>query len=109
MNRQQRRYGSRGREHGLRIVSQCLTYVENSIEEGVKKTVAISLCSQSFKIPKSNIWRWWKVFETYGENHIILNEQMRMLKKRYGKAQTSVTNEHLHELQRVVDNHPEYY
>ena len=109
MKQPRNRYSIRGHPHGLREVTQCLNYIEDCIEEGVLKTKAISSCAKCFKIPRSSIWRWWKVFELYGENHIILNEHMRHLKKRYGRALTSVSDRHVQELKRVVDSHPEYY
>ena len=79
MQRSQYRYSRRGSSHGVRIVSQCIMYIDDSIEEGISRAEAISSCSKHFKISKSNIWRWWKVFDMYGENHIVLNEKMKSI------------------------------
>ena len=95
--------------HGKRIVTQCLSYIEQLIDDDVSRSESIRLCSLTYKIPKSNLYRWWKIYDTYGENHIVINEQMRKLKRLYGRASTSVSEVHVEELKQLVDNHPEYY
>ena len=47
--------------------------------------------------------------DTFGEIHIVLNERLRQLRRRYGAARRSVSDAHILELQRIVDEHPEYY
>ena len=75
-------YSTRGRPHGIRIVSQCLSFIDESIEDSIGISKAISECSNALDISESNLWRWWRVYDKYGENHIILNARMRVLRRR---------------------------
>ena len=96
-------------DHGLRVVSTCVDFIEKELMEGTSITNAMNECSQLYSIAKSNLWRWWKVYSNYGEIHIILNEQIKKLRRRYGCARRKISDRHFNELQLLVDSHPEYY
>ena len=49
------------------------------------------------------------MYFNYGEIHIILNQRINLLRRKYGTARRHVSEIHLNELQRIVDIHPEYY
>ena len=96
-------------DHGIRVVATCMGYVENLIDNGYSVTSAIQSCVDKFNIAKTNIWRWWKVYFNYGEIHIVLNIRMKMLRKKYGVARRTLSENHLYELKRIVIEHPEFY
>ena len=91
------------------MVSSCVEYIDNELDSGATIDYAIRSCSQIHQIAKSNLYRWWKVYQNYGEVHIILNERVRQIRKKYGVARRLMSDRHLQELQRIVDLHPEYY
>ena len=95
--------------HGNRTVTQCLMYVDSFMEEGLSRQEAVKATSKLFNIAKSNIRRWWIFYDKYGETHIIVSKKLQQLRKRYGSTRVSMNDNTIHELQRIVDAHPEYY
>ena len=91
------------------MVTRCIAFIECQKDEGTTTVEAIKSCSRCYNIAKSNLWRWWKIYDEFGENHIHLNARMKQLRKRYVVARRQISEQHIYEFKRIVDDHPEYY
>ena len=96
--------------YGKRVVYDCIDFMEEAMEDHKygSETKAVEKCAQKYSISVTNIWRWWRYYKANGEIKIIIDEKMRALRKRY-KWTSSICEEYVQEIKRIVDNNPEYY
>ena len=99
-----RNRSSRGGNHGKRIISECVSFVEEKIQNGILPHQAYMICAQELKNSYSNIRRWFEFYIEWGEISAFIVERLRKYKVKRMRSE-----QHVAELQRILDLHPEYY
>ena len=94
--------------HGKRLIYLCIDCIEEGLGNGKDLTSLVKHCSEKYDVHRTNVYRWWRFYDEWGEIKAVIRERRMRLRRRY-KTHRLVTRRHIQELKNIVDQHPEYF